>query len=150
LITELGKDCLLVYPPLPVLNANSAVDSVGQKPGNTWTTGAPIAGRDLAFPQAGGSGYAAQETTDTVKMGVAWDLKSFWIKPAPGVVLPEGTIQTKFYLTDLPKVMKAREMILQPSVQSKIRWRFVLDSEPRDLSNIIQGRYLIANWKRAG
>jgi len=62
--------------------------------------------------------------------------------------MPTGYLETKGYMRDMPKIVKAIEMILAINIQAYRNYRFVLDSEPIDSSNIVQGRYFIARWKR--
>ncbi len=45
-------------------------------------------------------------------MLITWQPSKFALRPPVNVQLPDGTIETKFYLTDAPKIMKAREMVL--------------------------------------
>lgn len=151
LITELGKNCLLVYPPLMTPCVNCVVDPIGQKSSGRWTSGGPMPfAEGFVCPMCNGEGFRADVVTETIKMGVAVNPAQFYRKPARGVVIPAGTIQTKAYFTDLGKILRAREMILQPELGDVARWRYALDGDPVDVSNIIQGRYVIATWKRAG
>ncbi len=62
--------------------------------------------------------------------------------------MPYGTIQTKGYLVDLPKIQRADRAVFQPPIQSTLRMTFRLAGEPADVSNIIQGRYCVATWTR--
>lgn len=138
LITDLGKECLLIYPPKPV-----ACSSVGA-----------ISPEGVALPPGeicpcglcDGSGYRMVEVTETITMGVVTDPKFFW-KRVP-IEVPDGMIQTKCYAADVVKIRQAREMIVQPDLDLLTRPRYQLVGEPEDISSIIQKRYYIARWQR--
>lgn len=144
LLDQLGKDCLLVYPPLMV-----PCDECGVN--NTWVTGGPMTPADgTTCPLCDGSGLHARSHTETVRMLLAYSPRDFF-KPFPaGVQVPDGLIQAKAYIGDATKLMQAREMVVQPALQHVVRWRYVLDGEVLDASNIVQGAFVISNWKRAG
>jgi hypothetical protein len=140
LITELGKTVRLVYPPLRV-ECGCA--------GNAWVTGGPFP-TPGASPCAlcGGTGYRAEVTTEDLLMLVAAEPSRFF-RPLPrGTQVPDGTIQVKFFLSNLPKVKQAQELILQPELEQVARWRYVLDGDPIDVSNIVRGRYAVAQLRR--
>lgn len=144
LITEHGKDCLLVYPPLmtPCAECGGA---------NAWVTGGPAPLPDAAACAAcGGTGLHAESHTETVRMLVAYSPKDFFRPAGPGAQVPAGTIQTKTHVAHLTKLKQAQEMVLQPELQQVARWRYVLDSEPLDVGNIIRNEYVVCQWKRAG
>lgn len=150
LIDQLGKTCTLVYPPKWVDCANAATDPVGHKGANRWVNGGASQFNPLGVCSlCNGEGKIAQEVTDDVVMLLAWEPSKFFVKSPAYVDVPKGQIQTKGYITDLPKIMKARQMIVQPSLESTIRWRFELAGEPIDPGNIIQGRYFVALWNRS-
>lgn len=143
LITQLGKDCLLVYPPswTPCVNCGA---------GNRWVTGGPAPFPDGAVcPVCDGSGQRADEVTATVRMLVAVGPAQFFKKLPVGVQVPDGLIQTKGFVADLPKVLQAREMVLQPGTLP-VKLRYVLAGEPVDAGSIIQNRYFVCEWRRAG
>lgn len=149
LITELGKPCRLIYPPVPVPCAACVADPIGQKPGNAWIHGGPSPMSGMVCPDCGGTGYRADSVTELIVMSVAVTPAHFWLKPPSGMQVPVGTIQTKTYLTNRDKLRRARRMILQPDAPGG-GWVYELDGDPVDVSNIIQSRYCVANWKRAG
>jgi hypothetical protein len=151
LLDQLGKACRLYYPPRLVPCGNCIYDPIGHKSSNRWIDGGPVPfGAGSVCPLCSGEGRCAQEVTETITMLVASAPAHFWVKGPAGVEVPAGTIQTKAYLKDLPKILMARSMVLQPELEAIIRWRYALDGEPVDAGNIIQGRYVICQWKRAG
>lgn len=152
LITELGKPCRLVYPPRWVSCQNCLPDPIGRKSSNIWKTGGPLPFSNGSIcPLCDGVGRRASEASEVVQMLCAWEPKSFFY-PLPGVDLrvPYGIVQTKFYLTDLPKVEQCDHMIFQIAIEGIAKRPYKLLGEPGDRSNIIQGRYATASWERAG
>lgn len=150
LITELGKDCLLVYPPKWVNCSNCLSSSFGNKSSSSWKSGGPLpfpAG--TVCPLCNGSNKVSQEQTESVRMLCAWEPKAFF-EPLPqvDVRVPYGVIQTKSYLSDAPKIMRADHAVFQTPTTNILRSTYELAGEPVDVSNIIQGRYCVATWKR--
>lgn len=150
LITELGKDCLIVYPPLRVNCVNCVKDPIGNKSSNVWKTGGP-----LPFPNGGicpmcnGSFTVAKENSETLHLLCAWEPRNFFY-PIRNLDLkvPFGTIQTKGYMSDLPKIKRANYLVFELPIVPIIRQTYVLSGEPGDQSNIIQNRYFVATWER--
>lgn len=150
LITELGKNCLLVYPPRWGPCANCVVDPIGKKSTNRWKTGGPMpfaAGTNCPLCQ--GDGKFAQENSEVIQFLCAWEPKQFFY-PIPNldIRVPYGFVQTKGYLKDLPKVQRADHLIFQVAIDGIQRAKYTLFGEPGDRSNIIQGRYFTATWER--
>lgn len=150
LLDQLGKHCKLVYSPAFLPCAACAADPAGLKPGNAWVSGGPLPLPEGGLcPACGGTGFRAEEVFETITMLVANRPSQFYIPFPANVQVPAGAIQTKFYLSDLGKVRRASQMILQPELSSVAMWRYELEGEPVDVGNIIQGRYCVALWKRA-
>lgn len=149
LINQLGKPCTLIYPPVWHPCENCVYDIIGQKSSNRWISGGPIPFQDGAVcPLCGGAGKRADEVTETITMLVENKASAFYKLPT-NIQLPAGSIQTKGFLSDWPKVIKAQQCIVQNGV-FPATLRYVLAGEPIDIGNIIQGRYMICLWKRAG
>lgn len=150
LIDQLGKSCTLVYPPVWTVCANCVFDPVGDKSANRWVSGGPIPFQDGAVcPLCSGAGKRADENTEVITMLIANQPSHFFTKLPGSLQLPSGSIQTKGYLSDWPKVIRSKEMILQKGV-FPTTLRYVLKGEPIDVGNIIQARYMVCNWLRAG
>lgn len=138
LLNELGKPCLLIYPPIMVPCSCA---------GATWLTGGPASINNIC-PLCNGTNLVAQQVTETINMGIVTNPKEFY-KPFPiNVQVPAGTIQSKCFMAEAIKVRQAREMQVGPSIDGFSRPRYQLDSEPEDVSSIIQSRYFVSTWKR--
>ena len=151
LINELSKTCRLYYPPKMQECSNCVVDMIGRKSSNIYLHGGPI-----PFPFGGmcpmcdGAGYKAIEVYHDVNFLVNENIKSFYKDGLPSNVnLPNGTIQTKGYITDMPKVKRCSHMIKHLALENYQTMNYTLYGEPLSPGNIIQGRYFVALWLRS-
>ena len=85
------------------------------------------------------------EKTEDIKIKVYWDSKS-WTKTA-GIVVPENAIQTIFYATDLPKIVRAKELIVHKDIKDYKEMRFKMSGEPFPMG-LRQNRYFGCFWER--
>ena len=151
LIDQLGKDCLLLYPPLPEFCVNCELDPIGNKSSNHWTNGGPMPFPNGSIcPMCNGSGYHFKESTKSIKLLIANSPSEWFVKIPAGIQMPAGTIQTKGYVTDLPDVLQCRKLIVQISLEPLVRYVYELKGEPIDQGNIVQGRYWVGLWNRVG
>lgn len=151
LIDQLGKKCRLVYPPKFTACSNCVADAIGKKPGSRWRHGGPV-----PFPNGsvcplcqGAGGHHAEEKTEEITLLCQW-APSEWLLGRGGVNvrIPTGTVRTKGYRKDLEKILMAQKIVLQTAMEPYVRYYYVLDGEPVDESNIVQGRYVVCNWRR--
>lgn len=146
----LGKTCLLIYPPRLTPCSNCVIDPVSGRSSNFPRNGCGqpfLPGQ--ACPLCGGKGTVETEMSESIVMGCNWEPKKF-VTPLPmiNVRLPFSYLETKFYLVDMPKVLKAAYLIFQVTEAPYGKQKFKLASEPGDRSNIIQNRYAYAVWER--
>ena len=85
------------------------------------------------------------EKTEDIKIKVYWDSRS-WTKTA-GIVVPENAIQTIFYATDLPKIVRAKELIVHKDIKDYKEMRFKMSGEPFPMG-LRQNRYFGCFWER--
>lgn len=135
LFVEFGKPCRFVYPP-----ERRPCGSCGG-PGTGFEAPSCVA--------CSGTGFAEVERSEIVTMLLAWEPKAFW-RPVPSldVVVPGGLCQAKLFLADVPRLLRAAAVVLQTPIEPLLKATYVLEGEPFDPSNIIQGRYAIANLRR--
>lgn len=151
LIDQLGKDCLLVYPSVPEKCVNCIADFVGNKSSNHWTSGGPIPFPNGSIcPMCDGEGFHFKEITKPIKLLISNNPSQWFIKVPSNVVIPDGSIQTKGYVRDLPNVLQSRKMVMQISIEPIIRFTYNLSGEPIDQGNIVQNEYWVATWNRVG
>lgn len=148
LITELGKDCLLVYPPvLEPCTVCAGAETHGPHDGPAPANWSSCAACD-------GTGARKVETTETVKMLIATSPANWFYRPRPytqvpaNAEVPGGVLQSKCLLSLRPKLLKAQKMVLQPELRPAVNWVYELDGDVIDQSNIIKGRYCVAVWRR--
>lgn len=150
LITELGKNCMLVYPPKMTACVNCVYDPIGKKSSNVYLSGGPTPfGATQRCPMCDGAGRMAIPVQESIKLLCSLDPKKFFM-PVPDIPIgsPEAYLQTKGMLSDLPKIKRADFLIFQTDISGIIEKKFRLFKEPADISNIIQGRYFVATWKQ--
>lgn len=147
LIGFFGKTCKLVYKPILVDCTNCNRTAINTYTNTVWSHGGPLRVDQQGCVYCGGTGKKAQEQTDNIVLSIAWLPKDFIQVPA-GIVLPAGTIQSRGYLTDLPKVQQAIEMQAQVPIENYTIGRYKLNTEAFDAFGIVQERYFIAFWNR--
>jgi hypothetical protein len=97
-------------------------------------------------PLCGGVGKRFEEKFDKVKFLCQWNPRSWFM--AANIRVPDGYVQIKGYITDLPRLRRCEYILLQTPISGLTYFKFKLDSEPIDRGNIIQGRYFVALLKR--
>lgn len=149
IVLELGKDCLLVYPPRMLACAN-CLPGIGGQPSNRWKHGGPIPfAAGSACPLCGGSGRRAEEVTDTVHLSCEWNPKEFkYIFPDVEIRDEFSTLWTKGFLSDAPKIVRADHLRMQVPVEGVSVRKMKLQSMPSDRSSIIQDRYFVCYWSQ--
>jgi hypothetical protein len=85
------------------------------------------------------------EVLEDIKIKVYWDSKS-WIKPGGDIVIPERGVQTIFFATDLPKILRAKEIIVHKDIKNLREFRFQKSGEPFPMG-IGQSRYFACFWE---
>ena len=151
LIDQLGKDCLLQFPPIPEYCVNCIIDPIGNKSSNHWVNGGPIPFPNASIcPMCDGRGYHYKELTRPIKLLISNSPSEWFVKLPVNIQSPAGTIQTKGYVADLPDVLQCRKMIVQISLEPIIRYTYELNGEPIDQGNIVQNRYWVGIWNRIG
>lgn len=151
LINQLGRDCRLVYPP-KVTECTTCVNNLAGKGNQTnygiWRTGGPAPhSMNTGCPVCNGAGTITTEVTEVIKMLVSWDPKEFKIYD-PEIRLPQGSILTKTFIYNLPKIKMCQEVIIEPTIEPYTHFRFKLAGEPIQPGNIVQGTFCVCFWAR--
>jgi hypothetical protein len=150
IIDQLGKDCQLIYPSIQADCPNCVFDPTTNRSSGIFKTGGPRPfQRGTICPVCRGNGKLDNQATETIRMLCQWNPKQFMLA-AGNIQIPNSIVETKGYLTDLPKILASRKMILQVPIEPYMRYTFELWGEPIDRGNIIQNRYFYALWKRVG
>ena len=87
------------------------------------------------------------EKTEDIKLKVYWDNRA-WIKVSNDIVVPDNSIQTISYMTDLPKILRAKELIVHKDIEDygEIRFKRAGEYYPMGLK---KNRYVACFWERA-
>ncbi len=87
------------------------------------------------------------EKLEDIKIKVYWDSKS-WVKVGGDMVIPDNSIQTIFFATDLDKIMRAKQLIVHKDIKDKREMRFTKFGEPFPMG-LRQDRYFGCFWERS-
>tara|TARA_B100002019_G_C21153598_1_gene539519 strand:- start:298 stop:780 length:483 start_codon:yes stop_codon:yes gene_type:complete len=87
------------------------------------------------------------EKLEDIKLKVYWDSKS-WTKVGGDIVVPENSIQTIFFATDLDKIMRAKYLIAHKEIKDQREYKFQKFGEPFPMG-LRQNRYFGCFWERA-
>jgi len=102
--------------------------------------------RDQQFTRIQGQVIQAVEKLEDIKLKVYFHPKDFQNVGANNV-LPDGTIQTIFFATDLSRVLRAKELIVHKGISSEIELRYRRSGEPKPMG-IGLIRYFSCFWER--
>lgn len=87
------------------------------------------------------------EKIETIRLKVYWDSKS-WVKLGGDITVPDNSIQTIFFATDLDRVMRAKYLLVHQTIADKREYRFVKHGEPFPMG-LRQNRYFGCFWQRS-
>ena len=85
------------------------------------------------------------EVLTDIKLKVYWDAKQF-IGVTKDMAVPDGTIQTIGMMSDLPDVLKAKELIVHKGIKDYKEMRFQRQGEHIPMG-LKQDRYFACFWK---
>ena len=86
------------------------------------------------------------EKTEDITMKVYWDSRT-WVKTGSDIVVPDGSIQTIGKMPDLPKVLRAKELIVHKGITDYGEIRFQRTAEHIPLG-LKQEKYFACFWER--
>lgn len=127
--------------------ANCVYDPIGQKSSNRFQDGGPV---PFPFgticPMCNGNGKRPIETSEDIKLMIIWDHKEFM--NAGTVNNPDGMIQTVTFASNIPKLKRAKEIIVNSDQASYGRYRYERASEPQPCG--FSSEFVECMWKRIG
>ncbi len=103
----------LIYPEKKEDCPNCIMSTMGtrNRSMSIYQAGGPYPfDRGMPCPYCGGKGYKAVESSDDITLRIYWDRKS-WVKTGAEIAIPDGSIQTIAYMTDLEKIEKCKYMV---------------------------------------
>lgn len=142
----IGKACSIYYPPSRDVCPNCTVVKLASGSSNQYKTGGPVPFTHGICPYCGGVGYKETESSESIRLRVYWN-KRDWAKVAPQIQVPEASVMTIGFLTDLTKCLQANYIILVTEQSGLEQYRFTLAGEPFP-HGFGKDRYFIAYWKR--
>ena len=86
------------------------------------------------------------EVLKDIKLKVYWDQRQ-WINAGGNIQVPDGSIQTIGFMTDLPEVLKAKALIVHKDVKDYKDMGFELLGEHIP-AGLRQNRYFACAWRR--
>lgn len=150
MIDQLGKECLLLYPSVEQPCPNCIYDPTTKRSTGIYKTGGPTPFQNKTIcPVCRGNGRLPYESATTVTLLCQWNPRQYQ-NLGGNVQAPYSIVRTKGFLSDLPKVQRAKRMIIELPVTPLIRATFDLASEPVDAGNIVPGKFFTCIWKRSG
>lgn len=87
------------------------------------------------------------EKEETIRLKVYWDNRS-WVKLGGDIVVPDNSIQTIFFASDLDKVMRAKYLLVHDNIKELRHFKFTKFGEPFPMG-LRQNRYFGCFWQRA-
>ena len=107
-----NRTCTLVYPDKEAACANCYTNTLGGRSVNFYRAGGPIAfNRGVLCPLCGGEGVKITENTEDIELRVYYNRRD-WLDVGWQVDIPQGIIQTVGYMSEYPKIVKAKELLV--------------------------------------
>lgn len=146
----MGKTCLIVYPPKVTRCTNCIYDATTNRSSNRPRSGGPVPfAMGGTCPLCSSKGMMEEAVTEEITLKCNWEFKKFYSPPGDlKLRVPNSVVETKGYLSDLPKLLKAQYLVVNLPIAPYMRQSYTLLGEPGDPGNIIQGRYFLAYWER--
>lgn len=141
-----GVNCRVVYPSKKEACANCTTALIGGRSKNVYLNGGPAPFTFGVCPLCGGSGFKEISYTEEFKMRLYWRKKD-WIRVAD-INVPDAEVQAIGFMTDMPKLLRAEQVILNCDLEAYKKWRYVVEGEPLP-HGFGHDRYFIVHFKRA-
>tara|TARA_B110000014_G_C19606633_1_gene321268 strand:- start:40 stop:519 length:480 start_codon:yes stop_codon:yes gene_type:complete len=94
----------------------------------------------------GNVSYIEVEKKEDLTLKVYWDRRN-WIKTAGDINVPDNSIQTICFAADIPKILRANELIVHKGVSDIVEMRFKRAGEPFPMG-LQQSKYFGCFWER--
>lgn len=145
---EIGRECQINYPPKPTQCDNCKLDPSTGRSSNIYNGTGPISFTNHSTcPRCGGIGRLQLPMTDTVRLRVYWDPRS-WIKVGISLAAPDSSCMTIGYMSDLPKLEKMTSILINVDV-SPVR-RYEMQRVGVAVPHGFQRRYFIQYLEKIG
>lgn len=145
--SNFGVPCTLVYGSNRIECPNCLYNPVGKSSTGQYKSGGPIPFTNVVCPYCAGVGYSIVDHIETIKMRVYWKRGDFMRVEVP-ITITNSSIQSIGYITDLPKIQRAQEIIANNTIQGYVAYRYVLAGEPLPFGLGSDKKYFVAFWNR--
>lgn len=123
---NIGHECKLIYPPKSSECNNCIFDIDTGRSSNIYKDGGPVPfANHTLCPVCGGEGRSVLSVEATIRLRVYYQPKDFLNIGIPSIKTKDGVIQAIGYLTDLPKLEMATEVIVDSDLESLKRIKCV-------------------------
>lgn len=143
---DFGVNCKLIYPPIKTSCDNCVYDTLNDRSSNQYNGSGPMPFTFGICPWCDGLGFKETLTTDIIKLRLSFSRKN-WIKIGPILNIPDSSLQALGFLTDLPKIQKAKKMEANCDQSGYGSVIYNLSSEPTTYG-FKNNRYIISMWHR--
>jgi len=141
------RTATLVYPERRERCGNCITNTIGGRSTNLYRTGGPISfSRGTICPLCGGRGFKLIENKETVNLRIYHDRKS-WVNIGLEVDIPNNAIQTVGYMSDYPKLTKAKELLVDIGSYNQMRYKRSGEPIPQGFKQN-PTQYIVVFWER--
>lgn len=149
IISQLGKDCVLIYPPKVTMCPNCIYDPNSKRSSNRYKTGGPIQFPNGAIcPYCNGVGNISSPVEETVRMRIIYrpkDYRNFGIQ----VQDPSSLVKATCGIDYLPKIQQAAYLRLDSEVNGFVQYICEKVSAPKP-HGMQHSKYVISYWQING
>ena len=150
MIAELGKLCLLAYPTPVAACPNCHFDSASGLSNGVYNGTGPRSFLRPPCPVCRGKGVVGgNDAFNEVKFLIDGQPKPWNFIDTSGIKVPQGMLQVKGFVVDMPKVIQSTYMVVDHNNANYENNKFYLWGEPIPSGNIVANRYFIAFFSRS-
>lgn len=123
LINQLGKNVLLIFDPIIEPCTNCFFDIVGNRSNGIYRPGGSIPfSRGQKCPFCKGIGFLERENAKCLKCLIKWSPKEM-SDYSISVEKRNGVARLKSFLTDVPDIIRAKEIVVNHDIEGTIKLR---------------------------
>lgn len=141
----IGQTCTLYFPGKQIECPNCIFSGgFGGAGSNVYKTGGPAPFTYGNCPLCNGKGKKEVEVTASVRLRCYFNKKD-WRSVSPNIQIPDATMMTIGYLTDLPNIKSCSYIEAVNKQTNYLKERYKLAGEPHT-HGFYKDRYFIAYW----
>lgn len=147
ILNDFGVPCTLLFPTQKTQCLNCYYDSQNNRSSNSYNGTGPQPFTFGVCPWCNGVGFKEIPVTKKIQLRIYFHRKN-WIKISEMINVPDGAVQTIGFLTDLPSILQAKQIIINSDQVGYTQSLYELHGEPVT-SGFGNDRYIAAIWKRS-